>query len=180
VDELEKFCAWFLKNVPVVGAVPFHDAVHKVQDVTSILLYRRDQFQVQMFACPKGTIIPEHRHPNVDTIQVYVGGNIRFSNNGSYVYPESGLFALKGPLGCASKRGQMFRVRPNDVHGGVVGEGGAVFFAVQHWLNAVKPHCVGSDYDGITMGDDHLAQVVSGEAKTKRKLTAKDAASLEA
>ena len=70
-------------------------------------------------------------------------------------------------------------LRPNDVHGGVFGEGGGVFLSVQHWLNGVKPHCVSADYDGITMGEHHLAGVKYGEAKAKKKLTAKDAASLE-
>lgn len=180
VDQLEKFCSWFLKKMPVIGAVPFQGAVSKVEDVTAILLYRKDQFQVQMFAVPEGTIIPEHTHPNVDSIEVYVGGNIRFSHSGKYVYPEDQLYALSGPLGCAFKRGTTIRVHPNDVHGGVFGEGGGVFLSVQHWLNGVKPHCVAADYSGTTMGEHHLAQVVTGEAKAKPKLTAKDAASLEA
>lgn len=166
--------------MPVLGAVPFAGAVSKVQDVTSILLFRKDQFQVQMFAVPEGTIIPEHTHPNVDSIEVYVGGNIMFSHSGKYVFPKDGIFALDGPLRCANKRGATIRVRPNDVHGGVFGEGGGVFLSVQHWLNGVKPHCVSADYDGITMGEDHLAKVVHGEASAKKKLTAKDAASLEA
>jgi hypothetical protein len=179
-DELQKFCNWFLKNMPVLGAVPFQGAVSKVQDVTAILLYRKGQFQVQMFAVPEGTIIPEHTHPNVDSIEVYVGGNIRFSHSGKYVYGEEQLCAMNGPLACATKRGTTIRVHPNDLHGGVFGEGGGVFLSIQHWLNGVKPHCVSADYTGVTMGEDHLAKVVNGDAKAKRKLTAKDAARLEA
>ena len=179
MDELESFCASFLKKMPVLGAVPFNGAVSRIQDVTAVLLYRRDQFQVQMFAVPEGTIIPEHTHPNVDSIEVYVGGNIHFSHSGKYIYPKDRLFANDGPLGLASRRGTTIRVRPNDVHGGVFGEGGGVFLSVQHWLNGVRPHCVAADYNGITMGENHLSQVVTGEATAKRKLTAKDAASLE-
>lgn len=179
MDELEQFCAWFLKTMPVIGAVPFHGAVSKIEDVTSILLYRRDPFQVQMFAVPGGTVIPEHTHPNVDSIEVYVGGNIRFSHSGKYVSPAADVFANNGPLGLASRRGMTVRVRPNDIHGGTFGEGGGVFLSVQHWLNGVAPHCVAADYSGITMGEDHLAKVVCGEAIAKPVLTAKDAASLE-
>ena len=79
LDELERFCVDFLRKAPVLGAVPFAGAVSMIENVTAILLYRRGQFQVQMFAVPEGTIIPEHVHPNVDSIEVYVGGNIRFS-----------------------------------------------------------------------------------------------------
>src|SRR5437763_7118025 len=109
--------------MPVIGAVPFSGAVSKIQDVTAILLYRKDPFQVQMFAVPEGTIIPEHTHPNVDSIEVYVGGNIMFSHSGKYIVPAEEVHARDGPLGLASRRGITIRVRPNDVHGGVVGEG---------------------------------------------------------
>jgi hypothetical protein len=139
---------------------------------------RRGQFQVQMFAVPGNTVIPEHTHPNVDSIEVYVGGNVHFSHSGSYSYPRETLHE-QGPRGLSSKRGTLIRVRPNDLHGGVFGEGGGVFMSVQHWLNGVKPHCVASDYTGVTMGERHLSQVVNGKARSKAKLTAKDAAHLE-
>ncbi len=179
MDELEKFCSQFIKKMNVLGAVPFAGAVSKIQDVTAILLYRKDQFQVQMFAVPEGTIIPEHTHPNVDSIEVYVGGNIHFSHSGKYTCPKNLVFARDGLFGLASRRGETIRVRPNDRHGGVFGEGGRVFLSVQHWLNGVKPHCVAADYTGVTMGEHHLAGVKHGEASAKKVLTAKDAASLE-
>ena len=180
MDVLEDFCTSFLDKASVIGAVPFAGAVTRIENVTAILLYRRDQFQVQMFAVPENTIVPEHTHPNVDSIEVYVGGNIMFSHSGKYIVPQEQLHAMNGPLGLASRRGLQVRVRPNDVHGGVVGEGGGVFLSVQHWLNDVKPHCVAADYSGIAMGEHHLAQVVFGDASAKPDLTAKDAARLEA
>ena len=179
VDVLDNFCATFLRQMPVLGAVPFAGAVSKIENVTAILLYRRGQFQVQMFAVPEDTIIPEHSHPNVDSFEVYVGGNIQLSIDGKHCYSPAILFENKGPLKLASRRGDRVRVRPNQVHGAVIGEGGAVFLSVQHWLNGVAPHCVAADYDGVAMGEDHLAKVVHGKATTKAALTAKDAASLE-
>ena len=180
MDVLENFCTTFLNKAPVLGAVPFAGAVSKIEDVTAILLYRQGQFQVQMFAVPEGTIIPEHAHPNVDSFEVYVGGNIQLSLDGRHVYPPAILFENKGPLKLASRRGERVRVRPNQIHGATIGAGGAVFLSVQHWLNGIKPHCVAADYDGVAMGEHHLAQVKFGKATTKKKLSAKDAASLEA
>lgn len=179
LDPLERYCAEFLTQTPIHGFVPFAQAVWMVENVTSILLDRRGQFQVQMFAMLPGTIIPEHTHPNVDSIEVYVGGNMRLSHLGKYFCPEDEIFESPGPLGLASKRGMMVRVHPQDPHGGVIGEGGGVFMSVQHWLNGVKPHCVAADYDGVTLGEKHLSQVVCGTASAKKKLTPKDAASLE-
>ena len=179
MDPVEQFCESFLKNMPVIGAVPFAGSVSKVEDVTRLLLYRHKQFQVEMFIAPEGTIIPEHTHPNVDSMQVYVGGNIIFTRNGKYEYPEEQLYALNGPLKCASKRGRTMRVGPNDKHGAVVGEGGGVFLAVQHWLNGIAPHSVAGDYDGMAMGEDHSASVVYGEVTVKKQLTPRDAAPLQ-
>lgn len=180
MDVLENFCTTFLNKAPVLGAVPFAGAVSKIEDVTAILLYRQDQFQVQMFAVPEGTIIPEHAHPNVDSFEVYVGGNIQLSLDGRHVYPPAILFEKQGPLKLASRRGERVRVRPNQIHGATIGAGGAVFLSIQHWLNGIKPHCVAADYNGVAMGEHHLAQVKFGKATTKKKLSAKDAASLEA
>ena len=180
MDVLEQFCNDYLAKSPVIGAVPFAGAVSRVEDVTCILMYRRDQFQVQMFAVPEGTIIPEHTHPNVDSIEVYVGGNIQLSVGGKHVYPAEILFENSGPLKLASRRGERVRVRPDQIHGATIGAGGAVFLSIQHWLNGVAPHCVAADYDGVAMGEHHLAQVKFGKATTKAVLSAKDAASLEA
>jgi len=178
LDQLEKYCAGFLSQSTVLGFVPFANAVWMVENVTSILLDRRGQFQVQLFAVPGGTVIPEHTHPNVDSFEVYVGGSIHFSHSGKYSYPAEALQAV-GSAALASKRGLLIRVRPNDLHGGVFGEGGGVFMSIQHWLNGVKPHCVASDYSGVTMGEHHLSKVVNGKARAKKQLTAKDAAHLE-
>lgn len=179
-DPLDEFLQFFFSNptVSVLGAVPLLHAVHKIEDVTSITWYRDKEFQIQMFAVPGNYIIPEHTHPNVDSYEVYVGGQIKFSHNGKWTIPDS---ELETPLqdGTSSRRGTIIRVRPNDPHGGVIGPAGGVFLSVQRWLNGVKPHCVAADYTGPVMGGDHFQKVVSGTPILKDILSAKDAASLE-
>ena len=68
MDVLTQFLTEFMKNAGPIGLVPFIDApvVHRVEDVTSILWYRRGPFQVQLFATPPHYVIPEHTHPHVD------------------------------------------------------------------------------------------------------------------
>jgi hypothetical protein len=48
MDVLTQFLTEFMKNAGPIGLVPFIDApvVHRVEDVTSILWYRRGPFQV--------------------------------------------------------------------------------------------------------------------------------------
>lgn len=179
-DELEKFCEWALNNIPTIGAIPLHGAVHKIEDVISVTWYRSGQFQIQMFIVPPNYVIPEHTHPNVDSIEVYLGGQIRFSHLGKFVVPEE-MYDTPGDYGLSQARGGLVRVKPDEIHGGIFGPSGGVFMSVQHWLNGVEPHCVAADYTGPTMGADHFKKVIFGEPvlKNQDELSAFDAASAE-
>jgi hypothetical protein len=177
-DDLEAFAIFFTTKVPAFGLIPLFNAVHKIQDVFSVTWYRHEQYQVQMFIVPPNYVIPEHTHPNVDSIELYLGGQIKFSHKGKWTIPEQDL-QIPSFMGTSCRRGKMIRVRPNDPHGGIFGEGGGVFMSIQKWLNEVEPHCVSADYVGATMGEHHTANIKFGDAYTKSNLTWKDAASLE-
>ena len=167
-----------MANLPTIGAIPLHDAVHNIEGVWSVTWYRAGSFQIQMFIVPPNYVIPEHNHPNVDSIEVYLGGQIMFSHGGKFVVTEA-MFTEPAERGLAQARGGRIRVRQNDIHGGVFGPSGGVFMSVQHWLNGVEPHCVAADYTGPTMGPDHFAKVKFGEPilKNQSDLVATDAAS---
>lgn len=178
MDDLERFADWFLKSSTVIAGVPLHGAVSRIEDVTSVLMYRDGPYQVQMFIVPPNYIIPEHTHPNVDSFEVYMGGQIRFSHQGKWLISEE-EFNQAGPGGSPQAAGRTIRVRPDDLHGGTFGPGGGVFLSIQHWLNGVEPHCVAADYDGVVMGPHHLASVKFGKAHLKANLSLTDAASSE-
>jgi hypothetical protein len=178
MDELEGFLQWFLNGgATSIGAVPLLNAVHSIESVWSVTWYRQPPFQVQMFIVPPNYVIPEHTHPNVDSFEVYIGGQIRFSHSGEWVISEED-FTTPTERDLARKRGATIRVRPGDLHGGIFGPAGGVFMSVQQWLHGVDPHCVAADYSGPVMGPDHFSKVVFGEPvlKEQDKLTAKDAA----
>jgi quercetin dioxygenase-like cupin family protein len=173
MDELELFLKWSLKNLNMLGMVPYAKATWSIEGVTSVLMYRKDQYQIQMFIVPENTIIPEHTHPNVDSYEVYVGGNIKFSHSGKYVLAKE-VEGENPNTKTALGRGSVIRVKPNDKHGGVFGPGGGVFLSVQHWLNKVEPHCVAADYTGTVMGEDHYSKVICGKPELKATLTEND------
>ena len=178
-DALEDYVRRILApGGPAYGYVPLLSAVTKIEDVTAVLWHRRGQFQSQLFIVPPNYIIPEHTHPNVDSFECYVGGQIRFSLNGKYL-SDGSFMTVPDVYGLPAERGMLVRVKPADVHGGTFGAAGGVFLSIQHWLNGVEPHCVAADYDGIVMGADHLSKVKSGTPILKNKLTASDAASNE-
>ncbi len=180
MDVLERYALWILNEVPLIGYVPFNKAVWKIEDVTSLVIHRNPPFQTQLFIAQPNTIVPEHIHPNVDSIEVYVGGDLHFSHSGKYVFDKETVSENKEhPFGIALTRNAIVRVKPNDIHGGYSGSSGAAFLSIQHWLNGVTPHCVAADYEGVVMGPDHLNKVICGNAVLSNKpLTQKDAAHL--
>lgn len=183
-DPLTQFLGIVLQGAPI-GYVPFtaEPVIRKIEDVTSITWYRSDEFQVQLFATPPNYIIPEHTHPNVDSYEVLLGGDMKFSKHGKWVeYQDLTFPPEKTHQGLHPARGGCIRVKPEDLHGGMTGVTGAAFLSVQRWLNGVKPHCVANDYTGITMGENHSSQVRAGDAKnpgSQKNLTWKDAAGQE-
>lgn len=172
-DDLTDFLIWSLNNISIVGMVPFETPVWTIENVTSTLMYRKTPYQIQMFSVPGNTIIPEHTHPNVDSYEVYLGGNINFSHSGKYVILSEELRS-EIDSNLALPRGRVIRVLPNEKHGGVFGPEGGVFLSVQKWLNNVTPHCVAADYTGVVMGSDHLKKVKCGNPVLKNNLTEDD------
>ena len=55
------------------------------------------------------------------------------------------------------------RVKTNDQHGATASKNGGSFLSIQNWLHDVEPTHVSSNWDGDTMGTNHLKQVVSND-----------------
>lgn len=129
----------------------YDHAIYDLEGFNSYLHRRDGQFQVQIFQFESNKsemyVIPEHTHPNVNSYEIYLTGTIFFSHSGKWVYPKHP--SLRYYKRKNKKRLRCIQVNNNDVHGAVVKpEVGGKFISVQHWLNGVKPSCVGMDYKG--------------------------------
>jgi len=179
LDPLVAFAYEFFTNSDnLIGQIPYDRAMHRIGDVTSVTWYRDHEFQIQMFIMPPHHIVPEHTHPNVDSIELNAGGQVCFSRNGRWADITQDL---DGPdqNGLPHRRWAHLRVKPDYPHGGVIGPAGGVFFSIQRWLNGVAPHCVAADYVGVVMDQEHMDAVVAGQPQIKTQLTWRDAATLE-
>lgn len=132
---------------------PPYDGVRQYTDekcsLSSVVLFRQGPFQVEMFTVlPRegGSIVKEHGHPNVDSYEVYLCGEIKFTLQGKRVYSDE-MVLQKSHDGSALLCGQSIRVPPNVYHGGIFGEKGGSFLSIQHWLNGT-PTSVGLDWEG--------------------------------
>jgi mannose-6-phosphate isomerase-like protein (cupin superfamily) len=130
-DVLEDFLHWWLQNRVICP--PLDNSLTHVKDTHGIVLYRQGPFQVELFNVKPNSEIVPHLHPNVDSFEVFLTGDIHFMCNGEWSYEQ--------------KLGESItRVKPDSWHGGLFGERGGSFLSVQHWLNGVPPTFVGNDW----------------------------------
>lgn len=129
-DDLEGFLNWWLTHRPI--NTPADDSLVYQKDTHGAVLYRQEPYQVEIFIVQPNSEIVPHIHPNVDSFEVYVSGDINFSCDGEW-FDQNQL-------------GNHIRVRPSSWHGGKFGPRGGCFLSVQKWLNGVKPTFVGNDW----------------------------------
>jgi hypothetical protein len=141
MDELVKFKDWWTKTRPFV--VPYNHCVVFDNNIRGAVLYRAECWQVQLFILDPNTVIPEHQHPNVDSFELYLGGDIEFTIDGKCFTPRDAGPSAKGT---SEFFAQFIRVTPTTWHGASSGPQGGSFISIQQWLNEVKPTNVGDDW----------------------------------
>lgn len=129
-DDLEMFLNWWLNNRII--NTPSDNSIVCQKDTHGVVLYRHGQYQVELFVVKPNSEIVPHIHPNVDSYEVYVSGDIKFTRDNE-VFDQTAI-------------GMQIRVKPSNWHGGLFGARGGVFLSVQKWLNGVNPTFVGDDW----------------------------------
>lgn len=129
-DDLEEFKNWWLNTRPI--NTPTDNSLSHVADTYGVVLYRQTPYQVELFNVRPNSEIPAHIHPNVDSFEVFIGGDIAFMCNKEW-YSDNII-------------GTSIRVFPESYHGGKFGKKGGCFLSIQKWLNGVEPKFVGDDW----------------------------------
>jgi len=140
---LEWFSIWYIKRAKKEKCLP----TRTIQDnclhlppsshansnaVSGITLYRQRDLQVQLFVLPPDSEIPTHTHPNMDSFEVYIGGDVFLFIDGE----EAGDHAKLESFDYLEDKEefydllflQHFRVKPASPHGGGNREEGRGFF----------------------------------------------------
>lgn len=152
MDVLENFAIWYMQD-PKSLAVPAVSGVHFMDNLSAVTLVRKGNFQVELVLCAPNSEIPDHIHPNVDSFEVYLGGNIMFRHQGKLLIPKEEAEGINWD-GLSLRRGTHIRVKPEDYHGATIGKNGGAFLSIQHWLKG-NPTTVGHDWAGKTLGPIH-------------------------
>jgi hypothetical protein len=158
-DQLANFTDWYQRQPFAVPMAPAF-GVNKVGAFTGLTLFRQGRFQVQLWLCDPNSEIPDHSHPNVDSIQVYVSGQVYLRLNGEVVIkPED---VREDMNGLNTKAAFWMRVGPGDVHGATIGPKGGAFITFQHWLRG-DPESVENDWEGEPIDAEHAQRIGAGE-----------------
>lgn len=129
-DDLQAFLNWWKATRPL--NTPPNGTLIYQKDTHGVVLYRQGPYQVELFTVKPNSEIVPHIHPNVDSFEVFVSGDISFMCND--VWHEQ------------NELGSSIRVLPNSWHGGKFGARGGCFLSIQKWLNGVDPTFVGNDW----------------------------------
>jgi len=139
--DLTAFRDWWMSsriiNTPP-GGVTFQ------KDSYGVVLFREGCYQVELFIMKPSMEVVEHIHPDVDTYEVHVSGEVTFLLNG--LFPSTQKRNL----------GDFVRVAENVPHSAFIEGSGGAFISIQKWLNGVPPTSVTMNWlgkDGSTSYD---------------------------
>lgn len=154
------FLHWYLHQPLALttvapGGVLWHESV------ITTTLFRYHQFQVELVVLRGNSEWPgEHRHPDVDSVEVDLNNSVIFTKNGEKRSTPDFSVPVKLNGGSLLTQCHCVRLLPTDLHGiAEVKPGGAMILSVQEWLNGVAPLSVGLNWDGIPVSYGHQAQL---------------------
>lgn len=142
---VQDFAKWWLQNKPF--NTPVESPIRFIAGFTGVTVFREGPFQVQLFTALPNTDAPRHTHPNVDSMEVFICGDIDFSSERD---ERSGF----GP-------GTTVHVEPSEPHGAKVGAQGVCFFSVQKWIGAKPPSSVELDWTGAPLDGQHAQELTA-------------------
>lgn len=145
MNELEQFARHFLMGRINWQAIPRSPtAVTNFGNIISLVLYRKDQFQVELFIVPHDqSHFTEHRHPDVDVIEFGLTGDSALLINGIPAYSEDDINKWL----INEKQTARIHIAPTDYHSGQ-GYTPYAFLSIQHWLHGISPSSVGLNWQG--------------------------------
>lgn len=154
-DPIKKFAHWYIKEVihnKVFHINTIYDNVTSIADCMGIVLFRKYPFQVQIFACKENQKSPEHTHPDVDSYELYFGGDIAFSKNGKTTFKS--IQNKNDEI--SSMWGWFLRVNSDDKHEAITGKNPASFLSIQYWKNNKPMSSVERNWNGQKFGENHI------------------------
>lgn len=157
-NSVEEFAKWYEEN-GFPFRPPQNNAVFRTNNASALVLYREEQFQAELYIGDPNSVTPEHSHPGVKSIIVFLSGEGNTTVNGNFVADPRPYFNKVNEDGTSVLFKQRVVVDPNDTHGLTTYSKGFAFLSIEQWPEGVEPTSVTIRWEGDTTGDIHNALV---------------------
>jgi len=153
-NTVDEFADWYEKNnFPI--RPPQDDPIYITDISYSYVLYREGQYQVELYIIDSNSITPEHSHPGVESIIMFLAGECNTTINGNLLYDASPYFNLINNDGTSVMFKYRARLNPKDTHGLKVYDAGTAFLSIEKWPDEMVPSSVALHWEGETVGNTH-------------------------
>lgn len=162
-NTVEQFAKWYEENnFPL--RPPQDNAIFRTNNASALVLYREGQFQAEMYIGDPNSVTPEHSHPGIKSIIMFLSGEGNTTVNGNFVADPRPYFNKINEDGTSILFKQKVVVDPNDTHGLTTYRRGFAFLSIEHWPDGVEPTSVTLHWEGETTGDIH-SNIIKGHQK---------------
>ena len=153
-NTVEEFAQWYEEQgFPI--RPPQHNSIFRTNNASAVVLFREGQFQVEMYIGDANSVTPEHNHPEVESIIMYLSGEGSTTVNSKEVADPTPYFNMTNPDGTSVLFKQRLRVNPTDTHGLRTYNRGFAFFSIEKWPDGIQPTSVAAHWEGETTGSIH-------------------------
>lgn len=159
--DIEQFAIHWLKGRIIWRDVP-KTGIRNFGTIISMLLYRKPPFQVELLIVPDATSsFPNHRHPDVDTVEFGLSGEGDLFIDGIPAYTREQIALWKD----GKFKALPIRISPNNWHSGAARTPYS-FLSIQKWLHGVEPTSVGLNWEGDLASTEHRDLIDKAEQDT--------------
>ena len=153
-DNLSAFVKWYLGNrSPLM--VPWDAEVIHLDDATSIVLFKKGCYQVELYLIHPGRTIPLHSHPGTEVVTMVLGG--------------SGVCGPAHPIfNTGIDSGRCHFTADGESHGGAQrteNVNGFALLTFERWIDK-EPTSAALNWEGDTAGPVHDALLAERRSRT--------------
>jgi len=148
-DTLENFVDWYMSaRMPMM--IPWDSAVRQTDDATTICLFKKPPYQVEIYLIHENQSIPLHGHPGIEVITMLGAG-------GRLWLPSDTSLSLGSSWGSLSSK-----LQGDEVHGGNTWSklsDGFCLYSFEKWPSDIKMTSAAIQWKGSTAGPIHDALI---------------------
>ena len=136
-ETLEEFCDWWMdQRMPWI--IQIDSEVYITDNATSMIVFRQDRYQVELYLNHPNSTAPLHGHPGIELITIQIGrmNNIPWGNPGK-------------------------KLKNGKQHvGNFVSDYGTIFLTFEKWSPGIRMTSAAIQWAGRTVGPIHDALIL--------------------